>query len=386
MSFGGGRLRVAALALALGGAGALASGGAGCSMLLATDEAPPEPINECTLCHGTAERDGPAEQRAAPPFDLDGNVETTFAGVGAHEVHLTASATHASVKCVECHVVPFEYLSPGHADSARPAEFVAGTVARSGGRSPRYDPDAGTCSETYCHRDARPWWTSPRNSTAACGSCHGLPPAAPHDPSVRCLDCHGDVIGDNLVFVDPTLHVNGGVDVQGECYDCHGTEDSFAPPPDLDGATAVSAIGVGAHQAHLGGGTNSRPVPCEACHQVPEMVGSIGHIDGTDHAELSFSEIAVTDDRQPVWDRDALRCAQSWCHGPEGAATSSSPQWTTDLGGVPLACDSCHGLPPADPHVPIDDCTICHSDVVEGLPGSITVHNRELHVNGVADL
>lgn len=374
--------RLPSVALGLVVAAALVA--ASCTELRQEDEVAREPANPCTACHGSV-RPGSPEQQAAPPIDIDGHTESWRPGVGAHQIHLTATPTHGPVACDQCHVVPLAADSPGHADSARPAEFTPGLVANLAGTTPRYDPAEGSCAEVYCHGDAEPVWTSPRSSAQACGSCHTLPPPVPHEQSVYCVDCHGAVIGPGLAFVDPSRHVNGGVDVVGECYDCHGTPASFAPPPDLSGEIDVSSIGVGVHQAHLTGGGSSRPVPCEACHNYPDEVGAVGHLDPSPYAEVIFGDIAVLRERQPVWDRDQRSCSATYCHGPGSAEESSSPAWTR-AATTPLSCTACHGMPPPPPHSEGEDCAGCHGSVVSGRPGEVVVDHPELHVNGQIEL
>jgi hypothetical protein len=51
------------------------------------------PEDRCTSCHGDPQRAGDAVLRSAPPRDLLGASEPSYPGVGAHTLHLTASAT-----------------------------------------------------------------------------------------------------------------------------------------------------------------------------------------------------------------------------------------------------------------------------------------------------
>ena len=377
---------LAQLGVALAGGALLAGSTVGCLKLREGDANAGPGVNPCVACHGSGARLGPVESQAAPPVDLDGNTDSSAPGVGAHEAHFSASQTHAPVPCSECHLVPTAVDSPGHADHPRPAAFVPGPLARLDGRSPLFDSEALTCSDVYCHRQYVPEWTRPR--AYACGTCHSIPPPAPHVQTGQCSDCHPD-IAPTLAFIRPDLHVNGGVDVVGACWDCHGTPQSFAPPPDLSGSSAVSSRGVGAHQAHLAGGSSSAPVACDACHVVPATNGAVGHIDGTDGAELTFTGVALVGGLAPSWDRQSLLCADTWCHSPYPSSGSPqprpSPPWTEDLQGVPLPCTSCHDTPPAPPHPQEPDCTLCHASVVEGTAGNITIKDRSKHVNGVID-
>jgi len=333
----------------------------------------------CATCHGDPARAGDYLAKAAPPHDLLGATSTDYPGVGAHALHLTASTTHAAFACTECHLVPERTDSPGHADRARPAELAFGELARTGDRSPYYDGGTRNCTDSYCHGDARTTWTHPRSSDEACGTCHGLPPPAPHPQSQRCSVCHGDVIDSERHFLHPELHVDGVVEASfGRCSSCHGTEASAAPPPDTQGGTRRSSPGVGAHEAHLTGGAFSRPLACTECHVLPADDDEPTHIDG-DRARVTLTGVAASDHHEPSFDPETLRCNGSHCHGP-GVSASASPVWTDD---TELGCPSCHGAPPDLPHPQVAQCSLCHGAVV-GDDGNIL--DRERHVDGHVDV
>jgi predicted CxxxxCH...CXXCH cytochrome family protein len=339
-----------------------------------------DPLDGCAACHGDAERPTSALLRAAPPRDLLGSEATSYPGVGAHDIHLRASPTHGAVACDECHIVPERTDSPGHADDDGPAEVVFGRLARSGGSSPTYDPVARRCDNSHCHGSAEAVWTEPRDSEAACGSCHGLPPAAPHPSSTLCASCHGDVIDDRMRIKAPELHVNGVVELRADaCTQCHGRGDDPAPPLDTRGLSLTSAIGVGAHAAHLSGGGSSRPLACEECHRVPQAADDFGHADGLP-AEVELSGVAQAQARAPTWDRATQSCMDGWCHAP-GASRGSSPAWTSSAA---LGCADCHGLPPPSPHPQITDCSSCHGQVV--AEDDVSILDRARHVDGTVDV
>jgi predicted CxxxxCH...CXXCH cytochrome family protein len=366
-------------------------GAQGC--LDAREDARVEQKSACTPCHGDNQREGSDLDKAAPPFDLSGKSDPGSRGVGAHQIHLTASATHGKIACNECHVVPESVDSPGHADDPYPAELTFGALATSKGFVPSYDDkNAYTCSSTYCHRDADPKWTAPRSSEEACGTCHGLPPAVvvvnastgatrPHPQAKNCDACHPNVIrdGDKWTFKDPSKHVNGVAEVDMPCNACHGNPNNDAPPKDLAGNLERTAIGVGAHQEHLAGGKFSRAVECNECHIVPASVEDPGHLDDTPFAELTFSGVAVAFSSPAAWDRGSETCAGSWCHGPKLAA-SVSPKWTSTAG---LGCTDCHGYPPPAPHPQMSRCSLCHTKTVGA--DNVTIADRTLHVNGTVD-
>ncbi len=343
------------------------------------DKTDPE-VTKCTSCHGDPERAGDALAKAAPPFDLGHETATGNPGVGAHSIHLYASETHAAIACDECHTVPKQVDSPGHADTDVPAELVFGELAKTGGLDPHYEAKQRTCVDSYCHGDSKPVWSEPRKSDEACGSCHGLPPPAPHPQSENCSACHADVIDDERHFVAPEKHVNGEVEfTAGSCQLCHGNDDNAAPPLDTSGHEDVTFMGVGAHQAHLRGGANSRPVECEECHRVPETIDEPTHADGLP-AEVMLSGVAQTGDRTATFDPLSATCS-AYCHAPSPDDARTSPAW---IGEATLECTSCHGAPPPAPHPQMTNCSMCHAEVVGS--DNRTIVEKDLHVNGSVEV
>jgi predicted CxxxxCH...CXXCH cytochrome family protein len=308
----------------------------------------------CTSCH----KDGPTAC-------------TTCHGTGpTTNAHVAHGA--AKVACSECHVVPTRWDDDGHilhdgVAITAPAKVTFGARAQiTVDPADRAGPptwDGTTCSNVYCHGDVlhagggvatRPQWNDP--TPGACNRCHGDPP--PNHAQTNCASCHPA----------NAPHIDGVVDVGTGCNGCHGSADSPAPPRDLAGNTYTTAIGVGAHQAHLQAPSKiSAPIACSTCHLVPAAVGDAGHLDSPPPAEV---EATVN------WDRNAQTCTV-WCHG------GASPRWTT-TGGV--FCGSCHGIPPSDlPHTPdmtLTACTTCHPDTVDAF-GQILVGGK--HLNGIVD-
>ena len=353
----------------------------GCLERRDNDDSRLSEASRCALCHGDPDRAGDYLARSAPPRDLRGATDPSSPGVGAHWIHLQASATHDAIACNECHVIPQTVDAVGHADSARPAELTFGALAATGDRHPAYDPVARKCSDTWCHRDADAVWNEPRSSDAACGSCHGLPPPAPHPQSQLCSVCHERVVDDAQHIIAPELHVNGVVEyTAGDCSRCHGSADSAAPPRDTSGNTSRRAIGVGAHRAHLAGG-HSRPLECAECHTVPKHVEDPTHVDGLP-AEVEMVGVAASESRKPTWSHDEALCSNTWCHSPGDIPQSkASPPWTQTTS---LDCAGCHGLPPPPPHPVATECNFCHGDVVG--PDNRTMVARTRHVDGRVDV
>jgi predicted CxxxxCH...CXXCH cytochrome family protein len=337
-------------------------------------------VARCTGCHGDPSRPGDYLAAAAPPFDLSRQSVTGSPGVGAHSIHLNPGATHAAIACDECHVVPERVDSPGHADDASPADVTFGVLARQGERSPEYDPARRTCVDSYCHQEARPVWSEPLDSDGACGSCHGLPPPSPHPQSDRCFACHGEIVDADRHFLAPERHVDGVIDyAAGDCQLCHGSADNPAPPLDTSGNQDLSAIGVGAHQTHLTGGSNSRPLECGECHRVPEAVEEPTHADGLP-AEVLLTGVALSMDRTASWDSSQATCSGSFCHSPSPGTIHDSPVWNAE---VSLDCTSCHEAPPAPPHPQMTDCSVCHAPVAGSGLG---IDDKSRHVDGNVDV
>jgi predicted CxxxxCH...CXXCH cytochrome family protein len=183
---------------------------------------------------------------------VNGETLESARGVGAHQKHLATGTVGKTVKCQECHVIPGQVFSPGHLDSPLPAEVSFNdTLARlvtGGGKltpNPSYDPATVKCSNTYCHgnwqarksvapsqfqyayvdsvivgNNVAPSWTG-GSASAACGSCHDLPPKG--HVGFGSLDvttcgnsgCHPGVVDDAGNIMDKNKHMNGKINVFG---------------------------------------------------------------------------------------------------------------------------------------------------------------------------
>jgi predicted CxxxxCH...CXXCH cytochrome family protein len=349
---------------------------------LDTHHEAPVAANQCTACHGDAERAVASDAgvlQAAPPFDLNGNSQTSARGVGAHQNHLTESATHDRIECTECHQVPNKVFSPGHLDNRGSARITFGARAHTKDSQPSYDPKTQTCTNTYCHGNGVFNWRSPRDSAGACGnSCHTLPPPAPHPQNSECFRCHGPVIDKNRNFIAKNLHIDGIVETGDlACNSCHGSNSSGGPPPDLEGNTESRYPGVGAHANHLQASATHAPVACNQCHIVPTSVDSPGHIDSARPADITFGALASDNGKSsPAYDESTNSCSSTYCHG------SYSPQWTAPRDST-TACGSCHGLPPPAPHPQKAECYQCHTQVIDANGNFL---DPALHVDGLVEV
>jgi len=178
----------------------------------------------CSVCHGSS-------ANSAPPEDTQDQVETRFAGVGAHQAHVVEGALTSAYACEVCHTMPSTFADAPHIDGDGQAEIVWGGLAQRGDAMPQYDATTSTCAGVYCHSGGRFGnnpaivWTSVGENAAACGTCHDLPPAEdtghPAVPEgVSCLLCHRTVVDANLNLIDKSLHLNGATNAT--CATCHG--------------------------------------------------------------------------------------------------------------------------------------------------------------------
>ncbi|MDB4960095.1 MAG: cytochrome family protein [Myxococcales bacterium] len=315
----------------------------------------------CASCHGDDLRGGAAKVDCMSCHSDGPSACVTCHGdgptTGAHLAH------RGTTPCAECHTVPAAWDAPGHILGDRaPAEVTFGARARlTPVAADREGPPAfadGTCSNVYCHGDAlgaaggtatRPRWNEAA-PTGTCVRCHAAPPPSHLAAQTTCIACH-----------PASAHIDGITQVGSSsgCDGCHGTAASAAPPRDLLGNMFTTALGVGAHQAHLQAPAGLRgPIACTTCHLVPGALTATGHIDSALPAEIE-STLA--------WDRTSATCSSAWCHGV------ARPVWT-QTGGA--ACGSCHGIPPATashaPGMPLTSCATCHPQTVTST-GSIVI-------------
>ncbi|MEK7703818.1 MAG: CxxxxCH/CxxCH domain-containing protein [Myxococcota bacterium] len=201
-------------------------------------------LTDCATCHGLVV-DG-AGAVSDPSLHLDGVVslgdgsetcnachDVTAMATGEHLAHVQAHVFSGPIACDACHLPPggasfrAAVISPGHLDTALPAEVFPGGaefpgLAAAAGFIPTFDAETGACT-SYCHSagsGAVVSWTA--GVPVLCGECHARPPSStihngqtyPND----CVTCHaGSVNADGTIKFQPdgtTLHTNGEVNVQ----------------------------------------------------------------------------------------------------------------------------------------------------------------------------
>jgi predicted CxxxxCH...CXXCH cytochrome family protein len=324
-----------------------------------------------------------------------GETLTNQPAVGAHQRHLVGGSLRGPLACADCHTVPTDF-----AHASQPLDLTWGSLARTGGAVPTWNGTSFTCAN-YCHGSnmtggtlTAPAWNKVDGTQAACGTCHGLPPAAPH-PRVSggvaaCAGCHSSTVNaDGTINLAGGLHIDGRVQLSGgsgSCTGCHGDATrspasiAAAPPSDTSGNVATTAPGVGAHQKHLVGGSIRAALECTECHTVPS---DLAH--ASQPLDLTWGTLAKANGAAPSWNATALTCA-NFCHGstmPGGTLTA--PVWNK-VDGSQAACGTCHGLPPPSPHpavASITGCVGCHASTVSA-DGTIDVAGG-MHVNGVVN-
>ncbi|MFT3916401.1 MAG: CxxxxCH/CxxCH domain-containing protein [Anaeromyxobacteraceae bacterium] len=344
--------------------------------------------SKCTRCHGGVESDG-----GAPPRSVKGESSPTALSVGAHSAHVLGPA-HLSPKldCAACHPAPDAANPLAHIDGKVAVRF--GPLAAPAGFTASWNRETATCT-VYCHgatladgTNPAPKWNVVSPPQASCGSCHGVPPKAPHPARTDCQRCHaGSLTLGSAPSAVTEKHMNGQVDLTGGCATCHGdstrvTTDLLksAPPIGLDGETATTDRAVGAHQAHLAAGPLSKAFECSACHVVP---ADQLHSDGV--VKVTFSGLAGAKGT-PTFDTTNATCSV-YCHGQTlSGGTLQQPLWTK-VDGTQADCGTCHGAPPTTaPHTAKSTaCHICHPGTVENDDVTIKVANG-MHVNGTVEV
>ncbi|MEW6702323.1 MAG: cytochrome c3 family protein [Bacteroidota bacterium] len=221
-------------------------------------------------------------------------------------------------------------------------------------------------------------------SLSICSQCHGKQYQG-GVAAVACIKCH----------TNP-----GGPEA---CNTCHGNFNDttkIAPPRDLEDGTETTESGVGAHSTHLYNVKIASNVKCSDCHTVPASYSSIGHIDSSVGAELTFSKISNYEIGSASYDRNTFKCSNTYCHGGFEFSKAKSqyqfiyvedkiqgnnfnPVWNK-VDGSQAKCGTCHGLPPKGHAASeIRSCGTCHQGVVDA---NGVIIDPSKHLNGKVDV
>jgi predicted CxxxxCH...CXXCH cytochrome family protein len=221
-----------------------------------------------------------------------------------------------------------------------------------------------------------------------------------------CQACHlRDLSGGKTGHACAECHRAGGTANDfATCTACHGGVDNQtgAPPGALwgyagdpaRGGGAADAVRVGAHSAHVTAGQFGPAFGCEVCHVKPASLLAPGHIDdlaagATPMASVTFGGLAVNGAATPGWNRAQATCSSTYCHGATLDLGGSTPVWTGGPGQV--FCGSCHGVPPAPPHLAVNTsgglgvCNPCHSLTVDGAGHIIPADQGGKHLDGLIE-
>jgi predicted CxxxxCH...CXXCH cytochrome family protein len=216
-----------------------------------------------------------------------------------------------------------------------------------------------------------------------CDDCHGTPPVSSrHPPNNKCWRCHGNVVDEDLHFVNVSLHKNGTVDYSVGCNSCHGWDTDVSPSQNLKGECGIEKSGNGAHKAMRFASIPANSVNCTNCHKVPLTTWEKGHIDGDNKSEIVFSNLATMNGAKPVWNDTTKTCSGVYCHGATlTGGTLKEPNFY-DASHKAGQCGACHRLTDPSGNTGVD-CHSCHPTTVaeDG-----TLIPRGTHLNGVIDM
>jgi predicted CxxxxCH...CXXCH cytochrome family protein len=231
-----------------------------------------------------------------------------------------------------------------------------------GSSAGRYHPDGYAAAEVH--------GLDLKQQAQDCRSCHGEELAGATGTS--CDSCHTPA--------EPTAW-------RSDCTFCHGggTDDTGAPPRNLDGTSEVQAGTFPPHAVHVGGGI-AAAYDCVQCHVKATDALSQGHIFDT---TAGVAEVDMGGGLSGLgeWDR-AAGCSNTYCHGNGRGDTGAI---AADAGA--MTCTSCHaGMDESSQWVGMSGlhalhlgasgvtCAECHQEVTTD---GTTIAVPELHVDGV---
>jgi predicted CxxxxCH...CXXCH cytochrome family protein len=293
----------------------------------------------CRNCHGSS-------TSAAPPRDTHGNMATTARGVGAHQSHMKGTHGVAGpLDCVHCHRKPADIFGPGHMNGKVELSGYTGSdpAMAAALSSQGWDEAALTCTN-YCHGATlgggtamQPVWTRVDGAQAACGSCHGLPPArhmalTPPVTAATCSTCHpATVRPDGTIDVAGGKHVNGTVEIAG--FTGHGAGWLVPTDQGFHGQAVVAQGLYGCAACHSPKEPTTNGIrSCATCHDT--LAGGADWTTSCAGCHGSSASVAPPKDLHgnTATTFVGVGAHQSHLAGTHGVA-------------APLDCDSCHPIP-----------------------------------------
>lgn len=197
-----------------------------------------------------------------------------------------------------------------------------------------------------------------------------------------CKSCHGPDYAGGLTNQSCSASGCHEADDGGPeaCYVCHGDSQSKKSYPQW----------YNAHRVHLEGTADAAvTIACNNCHNLPNNFEDPIHVDKTTpgKAEVNFvNAFAETKTKgtvgTPSFDAATGSCSNTYCHGNFTNGNNATVAWKGQDQGK---CGSCHGDPatgnplPKSPHPPVQNCVLCHADVVDS---NNQIKDRNKHVNG----
>ena len=328
-------------------------------------------LSECQNCHGAQYTGGTSGVSCFTCHSSFPHVQgwTTESSASFHGKYLEAKS-YVATECQACHGTQYDGGTSGFSCKTCHASF------------PHPSGWVGSGSSSHIA-----FIKSVNFDLSSCRVCHGQDYGTVKVDN-SCLTCHTQT---------------GGPEA---CNTCHGSATNPAPPVDLDGNSATTYRGVGAHQAHLVTGTLGAHVQCAECHTVPATLDAPGHLGSDIRAEVVFNDtLARLPSRDgelvpnPSYDYASFTCSNTYCHGNwvlRKATSLSQFEYTDSImvganasvvwtgGSTEAQCGSCHGLPPTGhAAATLATCQNCHLGVVDGT-GAIIDPTK--HINGVINV
>ncbi len=307
-----------------------------------------------------------------------GNTSATLT-TGSHTLHLTTGYV-----CADCHNGLQSGNTPSHANKQIELNLTNhGASATYSGDTTPQNGNFGTCNLTLCHGTSSPTWGA-NTANVSCTKCHGNPYSGAWNTTTYYKAAPGADA--------PVSGTGGGVDTAGQT----GTYTSNVSNDNQ----------VGAHKVHVSApNAYSNPIACSECHNNVNFGSAsfTGHMDGSytlawgDLAKHNSAVYAGGQNLTPSYAGSGGACSSTYCHGgglfPEDGSPGSkaTPTWAnsgTLLAGTGGAdCGKCHGNPPATNHggVLANQCSTCHSNVIDGKTTAPFFTNLSLHINGLLE-
>ena len=342
--------------------------------------------------------------KAPDAFDCAYCHGATYAGVGiapsCNDCHAKAGAPNWLSKCDFCHGAPpppnattsaaihpavssdLTTCSMCHPDTVTAAGTIViggkhmdGVVeATGGGHAPGFAAPAMHAPEFFAYVSG--------TGGLDCTGCHGKDYGTKIANNQSCNSCHAGAGWTSWLTNCSFCHGVKSLTTQLGGYDVAANPTYTAPPDDLSKRLTGTAdpTRTGAHALHLTGSAIAGAFKCETCHAVPTSL-TPAHLRGRSAratVTLSGANQGALAMSLGTYDPASGTCA-TYCH------SGASPAWSS---ARPLACDGCHGAPPATADhasvtADLTKCSGCHPDTMNG-DGTINLAGGK-HLDGAVE-